>query len=238
MLAKSVVTYDGLPVGSGGAHHFRTRDPRVALAQVESFLDKCTAEPSELRFTVNLLSSEEEGIPKEWTQFLLRQFSNTYGEAKEKTLGRTLEYSWPIPESDVESQVDLIGSLGSLPAHQYGMQSLCVTAHRVIKLTDGEGGTPWPHQDPSSYSHFQVSGYGEALGRSVVYTRISERSSINLFLNFPFEPEDPDLQRAVRGIQDNLPFSLSKSHWKHWKLTKAGDKYLGRKMMSPLAVEV
>ena len=236
MLAKSVVTYDGLPVGSGGAHHLRTRDPRVALAQIESFLDKCTVGSSELRFTVNLLSGEEEGIPKEWTQSLLCRFSNTYGASMEKTLGRSLEYSWSIPESDVASQVDFIGSLGSLPTHQYGMQSLCVTAHRVIKLTDGEGGTPWPGQDPSSYSHFQVSGYGEVLGRSVVYARISERSSINLFLNFPFEPGDPELQRAVRGVQDNLPFSLSKSHWKHWKLTKAGDKYLGRKMVSPLGV--
>lgn len=238
MLAKSVVTYDGLPVGSGGGHHLRTRDPRVALTQVDSFLDRCTTEPKEKHFTVNLLSGEEEGIPKEWTEFLLRRFKNTYGESALKTLGRTLEYSWSIPESDVKSQVDFIGSLGSLPTHQYGMQPLCVTAHRVIKLTNGEGGTPWPHQDPSSYSHFQVSGYGEALGRSVVYARISERSTISLFLNFPFEPGDPELQRAVSGVQDNLPFSLSKSHWKHWKLTKAGDKYLGRKMASPLGVGV
>jgi hypothetical protein len=237
MLVKSVVTYDGLPVGSGGAHSLRTRNPQAALAQIQSFLDKCTIRPSDLRFTVNLLSGEEVGIPKEWTKFLLRRFNNTYGASNEKTLGSTLEYSWPIPESDVANQVDFLGSLGSLPAHQYGMQPLCVTAHSVIKLIDGEGGAPWPYQDPSSYSHFQVSGYGEALGRSVVYARISERSSLNLFLNFPFEPEDPELRRAVRHVQDNLPFSLSKSHWRHWKLTKAGDKYLGRKMTSPLAVD-
>jgi hypothetical protein len=238
MLARSVVTYDGLPVGSGGAHHLRTRNPRLALAQVASFLDRCTVEPTELRFTVNLLSDEEAGVPKEWTQFLLRRFGSTYGGSTEKALGRTLEYSWSIPESDVESQVYFIGSLGSLPVHQYGMQPLCVTAHRVIKLTDGEGGATWPHQDPSSYAHFQVSGYGAALGRSVVYARISERSSINLFLNFPFEPGDPELLRVVKGVQDNLPFSLSKSHWKHWKLTKAGNKYLGRRLASPLGAGV
>lgn len=237
MLVKSVVTYDGLPAGNGGAHHLRTRSPRIALAQVQSFLDKCTIQSSEQRFTVNLLSGEEVGVPKEWTQFLLRRFNNTYGASKEKTLGSTLEYSWSIPESDVVNQVDFLGSLGSLPVHQYGMQSLCVTAHRVIKLIDGEGGAPLPGQDPSSYSHFQVSGYGEALGRSVVYTRISERSSVNLFLNFPFEPGDPELRRAVGRVQGNLPFSLSKSHWKHWKLTRTGDKYLGRKMTSPLAVD-
>jgi hypothetical protein len=62
MLAKSVVTYDGLPVGSGGAHHLRTRDPRVALAQIQSFLDRCTVDQSDLRFTVSVLSGEQEGI--------------------------------------------------------------------------------------------------------------------------------------------------------------------------------
>ncbi|MFC4526073.1 hypothetical protein ISN76_13220 [Dyella halodurans] len=206
------------------------------MAQVQSFLDSCTIDPSELRFTVNLLSGEEAGIPREWTQFLFRRFNNTYGTAKEKTLGSALEYSWSIPESDVANQVDFLGSLGSLPTHQHGMQPLCVTAHRVIKLIDCKSGVPWPHQDPSSYSHFQVSGYGEALGRSVVYTRISDRSSMNLFLNFPFEPGDPELPIAVKSVQDKLPFSMSKSHWKYWKLTKAGDKYLGRKMTSPLGV--
>ena len=136
MLAKSVVTYDGLPVGSGGAHYLRTRDPRAALAQIQSFLDKCTIESSELRFTVNLLSGEGVGIPKEWTQFLLRRFNNTYGASNERTLGGTLEYSWSIPESDLVNQVHFVGTLGPLPAHQYGMQPLCVTGHRVIKLID------------------------------------------------------------------------------------------------------
>jgi len=235
MLAKSVVTYDGLPVKSGGAHHLRTRDPRTALAQIQGFLSRCALLPSAPRFTVNLLSGEEADIPKEWTKSLLGRFAETYGAAMEKTLGDTLEYSWPIPESDVTHQAQFLGSLGTLPVHKYGMQSLCLTAHYVIQLIDGEGGEPWPHQEPASYSNFQTSGYGEALGKSVLYARISDRSTVNLFLNFPFEAGDPELRKAVVRVQDNLPFSLSKSHWKYWTLTKAGNKYLGRKMASPLA---
>jgi len=235
MVAKSVVTYDGLPVKSGGAHHLRTRNPETALAQIQTFLSKCAAQSSAPRCTVNLLSGETVGIPKEWTEILLYRFTDAYGSAKEKTLGETLEYCWTIPEADIARQVEFLNSLGTLPAHKYGMHSICVTAQYVIQLVDRDSGIRWPHQDPSSYLNFQTSGYGEELGKSVVYARISDHSTMSLFLNFPFEMRDPELRKAVNHVQNHLPFSLSKSHWKFWTLTKAGNKYLGRKIVSPLA---
>ncbi|MBF6258516.1 hypothetical protein IU468_19630 [Nocardia farcinica] len=39
--AVEVVTYDGLPAASGGAHRLRTRNPRLAWEAVQSFLDAC-----------------------------------------------------------------------------------------------------------------------------------------------------------------------------------------------------
>ncbi len=39
--AVEVVTYDGLPAASGGAHRLRTRNPRLAWEAVQSFLEAC-----------------------------------------------------------------------------------------------------------------------------------------------------------------------------------------------------
>lgn len=234
MLANSVVTYDGLPVKSGGAHHLRTRDAQTAFQQMQAFFRNCALESTTPRCTVELLSGEDVGIPREWTEFMRRRFEGSYGAPGEKGLGGTVEYSWSIPATDVARQVEFLGSLGALPTHKYGMQSLCVTTQSAIQLIDSESGMPWPNQDPSSYQNFLASGYGLALGRSVVYSRISDRTTVSLFLNFPFDAGDPALRRAAAFIQENLPFKLSPSHWKRWTLSKAGNKYIARKVASPL----
>jgi hypothetical protein len=42
VLRSSIITYDGLPISSGGAHGLRTRSPKVALKHVRDFLRICT----------------------------------------------------------------------------------------------------------------------------------------------------------------------------------------------------
>ena len=39
--SAELVTYDGLPVASGGAHGLRARHPRAAWTAVQSFIDAC-----------------------------------------------------------------------------------------------------------------------------------------------------------------------------------------------------
>ncbi|WP_208719882.1 hypothetical protein [Amycolatopsis circi] len=42
MTRPDIVTYDGLPAASGGAHALRTRKPSAVHTKVHAFLNACT----------------------------------------------------------------------------------------------------------------------------------------------------------------------------------------------------
>ena len=72
---------------------------------------------------------------------------------------------------------------------------------------------------------------GYTLGISQLYARISDRSSLSLFLNFPFEEQGDAFQAIASHIQTHLPVQLSTRHWKQWLLTKTGAGYLGKRIV-------
>ena len=86
-----------------------------------------------------------------------------------------------------------------------------------------------PGQDSDLYGYFSPSP-GQLLGSSQLFARISGRSTISLFLNFPFKEQTDEFLDTAAHVQANLLFPLSQKHWKHWRLTKKGTGYLGRRI--------
>lgn len=230
MPVKAVVTYDGLPVSSGGGHTLRSRCAQDAFDQVMRFLDSCTAPSQPVRFTIELITGN--GIPEHFSAPLLTNLTKQYGPTHSRSLGSNTGHVWAIPKKDVGSTLALIDDLRPLPVHPYKLQPISLNILSFFQLINPADNNPYPHQDPESCLHFQP-GFGQQLGVSQAYARISERSTLSLFLNFPLLDEGGELVRAVQAAQAHLPFQLSKSHWKRWSLTKRGDSYLGRKIGAP-----
>ncbi len=230
MSVKAVVTYDGLPVSSGGGHTLRSRSAQDAFNQIARFLDGCTAPSQPVRFTIELVTGN--GIPEHFSSPLLADLTKRYGPAHSRSLGSNTGHIWAVQEKDVVSTLALIDDLRPLPSHPHKLQSISLNALSFFQLIDPANNNPYPHQDSESCLNFQPS-FGQQLGVSQAYARISERSTLSLFLNFPLLEEGNELVKAVQAVQEHLPFQLSKSHWKRWSLTKRGDSYLGRKISAP-----
>jgi len=230
MPVKAVVTYDGLPVSSGGGHTLRSRCARDTFGQIAHFLDSCTAPTQPVGFSIELITGN--GIPERYSAPLLTDLTKRYGPAHPRSLGSNGGHVWSIQERDVVSILALIDGLRPLPVHPYKLQPISLNVLSFFQLTNPANGAPYPYQDPESCLNFQPS-FGQQLGVSQAYARISERSTLSLFLNFPLLGEGPELAHAVQSMQACLPFQLSKSHWKRWNLTKRGDSYLGRKISAP-----
>lgn len=233
MPVKAVVTYDGLPVSSGGGHTLRSRCARDTFGQITHFFDSCTAPLQPVRFTIELVTGN--GIPKHFSAPLQTDLTKHYGPAHSRSLGSNSGHIWAIQEKDVVSILALIDDLRPLPVHPYKLQPISLNVLSSFQLINPANNDPYPHQNPESCLNFQP-GFGQQLGVSQAYARISERSTLSLFLNFTLLGESDELAQAVQSVQKHLPFQLSKSHWKRWSLTKRGDSYLGRKISAPRAI--
>ena len=226
-----MVTYDGLPVSSGGGHALRSRDPRDCYEKVREFLSRCTQESGPPRYTFSVVSGPS--IPPSFSQAIADEMSEAFGKPQIQGLGDDRGHNWAVEAEQAQSLIRYICSLGTLPKHPFRLQVVSLSLLSSFILLD-RSGNPLPCQSPACFGHFQPS-FGQYLGASHSYARFSDRSTLSLFLNFPFDA-GPDLDSAVHFVQEQLPFKMSKLAWKRWSLTRKRDSYLGRKISMPGAV--
>ena len=233
MLRSSIITYDGLPISSGGAHGLRTRSPKVALEQVRDFLRICTDNsiPSDVFVEVIL----NRRFQKEFTVPLAERLTAKLGTPIRRHAGaEDIAHRWKLTADQLDEHVGLIEQACPLPKHPFKIQPFVVAALFKFRLVSQETKVALPSQDAACYGNFSPHP-GQLMGESQLYARISERSTVSLFLNFPFEDPSEIFLAAAACVQANLPFLLSPNHWKQWRLTKRGSKYSGRRIRVQVA---
>ena len=233
MLRSSVITYDGLPISSGGAHGLRTRSPKVALEQVRDFLRMCTNNSSPSDVFVEVIVSRS--FQKEFTVPLAERLIAQLGTPIRRHAGaEDIAHRWTLTADQIDEHVELIAQACPLPRHPFKIQPFVVAALFKFRLVSQETNVALPGQDVAYYGNFSPRP-GQLMGESQLYARISERSTVSLFLNFPFQERSESFLAAAAYVQANLPFLLSPNHWKQWRLTKRGSKYLGRRIRVQIA---
>jgi hypothetical protein len=73
-------------------------------------------------------------------------------------------------------------------------------------------------------------GHQLPLGTSVLYLRLSERSTCSIVLSLPFVEDSAEFHGYRRLLQQSLPFKLAPRRWSRWQLNKAGTRYYSRKV--------
>lgn len=228
----AIVTYDGLPLASGGAHSLRTRSPLAALAQVRSFLSSCTDSLQPQKAWIEVVSGAN--VPVEFSAPLvakLRAELRAPGNRRAYGAGNTANV-WPIAAAQMDAFVELVEQSCPLPAMPNRLQPVTVAANFKFQLLHPQSRAVLPWQGAAFYGNFSAAP-GQLLGESQLYARISGRSTVSLFLSFPFEDVSQDLLAATGFVRAHLPFPLSPNHWKRWRLTKNAKGYLGRRLPPP-----
>jgi hypothetical protein len=233
VLRSSVITYDGLPISSGGAHGLRTRSPKVALEQVRDFLRMCTDNSSPSDVFVEVIVSRS--FQKEFTVPLAERLTAHLGTPIRRHAGaEDIAHRWTLTAHQIDEHVELIAQACPLPRHPFKIQPFVVAALFKFRLVSQETNVALPCQDVAYYGNFSPRP-GQLMGESQLYARISERSTVSLFLNFPFQERSESFLAAAAYVQANLPFLLSPNQWKQWRSTKRGSKYLGRRIRVQIA---
>ncbi len=228
---QALLTYDGLPISSGGAHRYRVRDHRVIWTAVSNFLQRCTT--CDVVDDVHLVLYEGHLVEPRLVKALASTVQK-YGAAERRLnpAGSQKEfqytqYTWALSSEDISGAIDHMASLGPFPRHWLG-GPMFLGIQAAFCLRDPGKSEPLPFQGSELYGG-QQAGFHLPLGLSVIYLRLANPSTCALFLSLPFAEVTPSVRAYVRKLGASLPFKLSAKHWSRWQLNARGTRYYNRR---------
>jgi hypothetical protein len=215
----SAVAYDGLPIGSGGAHGLGRLAPREALDALRRFLASC-AQPLLLTSYFDLPFTPELTVSA-WVAAAI--------EGRFPKVG----VHHPVAPSEIDDAIALLESISPQPRNPWGMSPVWLSVVADVRLLSPVGGGIWPGQDPSLFGDFRTPG-GVRLGASQLRLILESKAKLGLSLSIP-QATDADVAIIVPWLQKHLPCRLSDKQWTRWSLTKNGRTYRGQRI-SPSSI--
>ncbi len=222
-----LITYDGLPISSGGAHTIRTRGVTDGVAAVRGFLSACTTNPDPEFLHVEV--SQGGSLPPSLSKSLRKEFRHLGWWPIKSRIGSTVTRKWRLPLAEFEAACAVLERHRPLPQSKDGWPAAFVGASWRFAFIDAETGQVLPHQGPDAYVEERPSSM-RRIGESTLYARFSEKTTVSVFLALPFEDAGEDARRFVGTLQDHFPTRFSSKHWRLWRLNKAATGYYGRKI--------
>ncbi|UOR01570.1 hypothetical protein MUN77_15810 [Leucobacter allii] len=220
-----IVSYDGLPAASGGAHGLRAKNPRAARERVDAFLAACTvgAEP---RWDLRIARGGPVPLREGLRAFAVACFG---GPARSGAEGET----WRVPASLAPEALERLSAAdlaGAVNAH--GQSLAVLSAQASVRLRDPGTGLADAGVTPEACGGFAVDGYGRLLGASGVRAAYgTSGSTLSLWLCLP---GDARLEAAAVHLAAHAPVRLSAKHWRRWIPLRGAEGYRSRRIPSPV----
>jgi hypothetical protein len=222
----AAITYDGLPISSGGAHKLRTRGFTDALLVLQSFVTAVSLDPCPRHCFVEVLAGDD--VPASFTSGVVAHCDAQFVKGTRRRVGEYSSSQWAVDPGELPALIDSLEQRRPIP--KAGYAGYASTVHVTWNIVFGDGlRQPIPYQGKEHYLGFECA-FQRHLGESLVYATISEATTANLFLALPYESVTSEARKLAEKIQSQFPARLSPRHWKIWRLTKKGDGYIGRRV--------
>jgi hypothetical protein len=154
VLRSSIITCDGLPISSGGAHGLRTRSQKVALKHVRDFLRDRTDNSIPSDVFVEVIHSR--GFRKEFTIPLVERLATKLGTPIRRHAGaEDIAHRWKLTADQIDEHVELIEQACPLPRHPFKIQPFVVAGLFKFRLVSQ--GTKLPSQDVACMEIFRLA---------------------------------------------------------------------------------
>jgi len=204
---KAFITYDGLPMNSGGAHHLGSKSPKVIFNSFCNFITRFTINKY-LDIHIDLLEFSWKNIYKYSLKFGIPSFDLDYFIAN-----RTKRIYWKSGSKELDFYVDEISKGNDL---LLGIKwKFKFIDEKTEKILPGQSAIPI---------------IDERVTNSQVYLRLSnELSTASVWFAFPFDNLSEENLTYINDIQQVLPFKYSKYSWKLWQVS-ANKKWYSRKL--------
>ena len=233
MKREALIVYDGLPIGSGGAHTLARQSLSRVRDTLETFLLECTdrKQPDRIQLTVY----DGIAIPADFSNRMNEALAAIHGAPARRQVvgGRNAdlwENSWTVAPGQFRAVADWLAARQPLPRIQcVAGPPIVLGVEATFKLRDPRSGDILPFQGTEYYGGHEY-GFRMPLGLSRLHLRLSERSTWALVLCLPFTHVSEELRTYVATFQNYLPFELSPRHWSRWQLNARHTHYYARKV--------
>jgi len=209
-MRDTFITYEGLPINSGGAHSLGKQSVDKIYADTNTFLTTYTTNPKPKEIELIFYSS----IKGEYKTFpILFDLMKTFGyfpkwssydfPGKKQRL-----WSWTINENQLETAKAFLKKYENLPDNEYGPIILSSLWH--FKFIDNKTKQILPDQNV-------IPTVDKRQHNSQLYLRLGKKSTMAVWFAFPFSLIDQDKKQYLDNLSKSLPFKLSEKHWRQWR---------------------
>jgi len=209
------ISYDGLPIKSGGAHSLGNKSIDKIYSEATAFIHTFTNSDNPKAINITFYTSQNRSyktLPILWdlTKCLGIPSYNSWdlGTVKQRL------FTWKLKISEIQKGFQILEKYMDLPDNPYGpvVLSMFWKFHFIDKGTK----KVLPDQDKIPEIDFRQEN-------SQLYLRLGQRSTVSVWFAFPFSSYDRYASDYINSLAEYLPFKLSKNHWRIWKLSKNGN---------------
>jgi len=209
-MPKRFISYDGLPIKSGGAHSISNTDNHGVYLAVRDFLECMTTDPPSVNKIILDISIKQKGATVSFWHMVVNFGLPDWSSTGSITGG--FVWIFNVSEKQINKAIGLSKRFANLTlTMKWQFQFLDIKTKAVIKGQD------------------YIPILDERLSNSQAYLRLSQKHTLSLWFTLPFEGLDTEAIDYINLLKTKLPVKLSKNHWKVWTLSKNGN-WIGRKL--------
>ncbi|PZR19516.1 MAG: hypothetical protein DI539_13815 [Flavobacterium psychrophilum] len=209
---EAFISYDGLPLKSGGAHGLGNKPVEGLYIQCLDFINNHT-EVEQLKIDITLYSSDNKSYSS-WSLLwkMVKKFGVFTSWGSYPYVNRKgYSWRWRIGANKIDDAFRMLESVSEITNE---MGPLVLSFEWRFGFT--ESGKVLPGQNKFPLLDNKLRG-----SSSRFYLRLSpKRSSASVWFVFPFEVLDEENQNFIKSIIKDLPFKVSDKHWRLWKKSK------------------
>lgn len=205
------ISYEGLPINSGGVHTVSRKSPKVNYEQTLNFLSLFANKTQPKSIELTLYESEK----REYSALkLLPKLTLKFGIPKTRNDGWLRTWTWNLTGKNIESGFETLELNNELPKNPAGPISL--NFHWNFQFKDPNANQVLPNQELIPELDFRIKN-------SRIYLRLSKKSTISVWFALPFEKVEKYESEFIKDLKSNLPFKTSDKHWRVWKKSEKGN---------------
>ena len=214
------LTYDGLPVKSGGAHSIRGKNLKLNWQNANNFIKNISAKNLNAKYLLKLYLGCEES--KKYIEIFKLKFGLYPKEKIASTYEKCCE--WDITEDKINEVIQILDDIKPQPQHwiepiRFEASSQFYLSNFYKNISLENQGLDYNFDD----------GYGHYTSLSNYMITVTEKVFLSIWLVIPFRTVDANLKTYVKKLVEFAPFKFSDKHWKIWNYSNT-QKLRGRKI--------
>lgn len=205
------ISYEGLPINSGGAHSLNRKPIEVNYEKTLNFLNLYADKTKPESIELTLYQSEKKGYS---ALNLALKLSLKFGIPKMKNDGWLKTWNWSLSQNNLKKGFEILKLNNELPKNILGPISLNINWNFHFK--NPETNKVLPNQKLIPLLEFRNKN-------SKIYLRLSKKTTISVWFAFPFEKVGKYEFEFIEKLNSKLPFKPSEKHWRIWKKSEKGN---------------